>query len=464
MTDIYVGSYQYEVDCGVPPYTFSIIAGALPTGLSMDSDGLVTGLPTVEGTFTWTVQVEDSEGNIATLEDSSTITNDLRLSGDLPDGYVDDVVSYQYTALGGTPPYTFSILSGTLPDGLSMSSAGLVTGTRGDRGEYSWVVQVVDDVTAEDTLADDSETIATSSPLVLIINSSEWSGYPYDLEATSGLAPTISRASATSADGIVLATKEADGLLHIYRWSGTEYEDQTIVDDDDDTAALTHANVTVSADGVWVLASSYLDDRIYMYKYDGTDYAFMLEYTFSSSPHGMCFSPDGSQLAVASRYRISRFNFNTTTGALTSRADATSLTQYRRVDWVGDFLLVSDEARPTVYRASTMAKIATANAALTSNSVAYWSADAGTIYWRHRKRIYAQPFTGSAFGTRVELNLGSERAFTNDKLIITKDRDYLLAFNTNNEHSIIHVDGTTMTLETPVTAAAPYTGVWTGLL
>lgn len=48
---------------GVPPFTWALTAtsGPLPTGLSLATNGAITGKPTVTGTFNFTVQVSDSE-------------------------------------------------------------------------------------------------------------------------------------------------------------------------------------------------------------------------------------------------------------------------------------------------------------------------------------------------------------------------------------------------------------------
>lgn len=63
-------SYQYDVSGGVMPRVMSIIAGALPAGLSMSSAGLVTGQYIDLVATTWTVGVTDADGNVATLTDS----------------------------------------------------------------------------------------------------------------------------------------------------------------------------------------------------------------------------------------------------------------------------------------------------------------------------------------------------------------------------------------------------------
>lgn len=54
---------------GVAPYTFSITAGALPPGLSLDAaTGAITGMPTKEAVFSYTAEVVDSQGNTAKIK------------------------------------------------------------------------------------------------------------------------------------------------------------------------------------------------------------------------------------------------------------------------------------------------------------------------------------------------------------------------------------------------------------
>lgn len=51
---------------GIPPYKFDVLSGALPPGLGFDPQGLLTGVPTLPGTYTFTVRVTDAAGTVAT--------------------------------------------------------------------------------------------------------------------------------------------------------------------------------------------------------------------------------------------------------------------------------------------------------------------------------------------------------------------------------------------------------------
>lgn len=113
---------------------FIISAGALPPGLLLNAaTGAITGTPTAPiGTASFTVTVTDS--NTPPQSDSQALTIDivnplLITTVALPDATVGTAYSRAITATGGTGPYTFTISSGNLPAGLSISAAGAITGT-----------------------------------------------------------------------------------------------------------------------------------------------------------------------------------------------------------------------------------------------------------------------------------------------------------------------------------------------
>jgi len=65
-----------SVSGGVPSFTWAIISGALPTGLTLNpTTGAITGKPTASGNFNFTVRVKDSQGNIATKSLAIRINN-----------------------------------------------------------------------------------------------------------------------------------------------------------------------------------------------------------------------------------------------------------------------------------------------------------------------------------------------------------------------------------------------------
>jgi hypothetical protein len=64
--DFYEGITTDGTGSGPTPYTWGVVAGRLPGGLSLTANGpyaaLVSGTPTTVGTSTFTVQVRDGEG------------------------------------------------------------------------------------------------------------------------------------------------------------------------------------------------------------------------------------------------------------------------------------------------------------------------------------------------------------------------------------------------------------------
>lgn len=72
------GTYQYGESGGVAPYgSLSVASGALPTGATMNSTGLVTFTYSAAGTFNWSITGMDAVGQSATLPDSLTIPSEI---------------------------------------------------------------------------------------------------------------------------------------------------------------------------------------------------------------------------------------------------------------------------------------------------------------------------------------------------------------------------------------------------
>jgi hypothetical protein len=135
---------------GTAPYVFSISSGALPGGLLLNpATGAIIGTPTTAGTFTFTATATDASGcagsRLYTISMSSAGCPVVLLSpSTLPPGMVFTLYSQSITASGGTAPYTFTLASGALPPGLTLSAAGVISGAPVQNGIFNFTVRAAD--------------------------------------------------------------------------------------------------------------------------------------------------------------------------------------------------------------------------------------------------------------------------------------------------------------------------------
>jgi Putative Ig domain len=83
----------------------------------------------------------------STAQQPLTLTVDPALvitTTTVPDATENKAYSFQLTASGGVPPYTWSVFSGTLPSGITLSSSGLLSGTATVTGAFNFTAQVTD--------------------------------------------------------------------------------------------------------------------------------------------------------------------------------------------------------------------------------------------------------------------------------------------------------------------------------
>ena len=117
---------------GLPPYTWTIADGSLPPGLTLSTGGLISGIPTEGGTFTFIAQVQDSSTPQQTDTQALSITIIPQLNittTSLPNGVQNVVYSQTLSATGGVTPYTWSLASGNLPSGLTLNATtGVISG------------------------------------------------------------------------------------------------------------------------------------------------------------------------------------------------------------------------------------------------------------------------------------------------------------------------------------------------
>jgi large repetitive protein len=134
---------------GISPYMWTVTSGALPTDLSLGTNGTLAGIPIAPAVATFTVQVTDSQGRQASEQLSLTVGTALNIStSTLPNGIVGAAYAQSLAATGGTPPYAWTLLNGSLPAGLTISTGGSITGSPTAAGTFSFAIKVTDSVSS----------------------------------------------------------------------------------------------------------------------------------------------------------------------------------------------------------------------------------------------------------------------------------------------------------------------------
>jgi large repetitive protein len=163
----YVGmEYDVEIESeegsGCEPYDwFEIKNGALPTGLSMSRDGVISGVPTGAGltrfwvwnhdlTFAqggpdWCEREDRSEREFSIpIDPGVAVVNPAVKPATVGQGYTDTLTAKQVVSLnsltGPDVPAKWSLASGALPPGIGLSTSGVLSGTPTAEGEFGFEV------------------------------------------------------------------------------------------------------------------------------------------------------------------------------------------------------------------------------------------------------------------------------------------------------------------------------------
>lgn len=192
-------SQQFQAVNGRPPYSWAIASGALPTGLSLNASGLMSGTPGVFGNFTFGLRVTDSANVSAVASYVLTILPDvdpLRVlsNGDQAPGQTGVNYSQQLFFLGGRPPVQWSMAGGTLPPGLSLNPfTGIISGRPTTAGTFTFTARVTDSELTS-AVSNSINIVITLGPLG-VINSADLTpgvtgvNYFLPLLGTGGTAP-----------------------------------------------------------------------------------------------------------------------------------------------------------------------------------------------------------------------------------------------------------------------------------
>lgn len=154
-----------EGGCGPGlPYQYRVLNGSLPPGLSLARDGLLSGIPTHTGTWSFWIEISDEDPPSASWCRPAKSEREFTIQVGVPPAEVGLPYALGVQALGDAPQ-TWAIASGQLPPGLALDPAsGAITGMPELSGSFAVTVSVVDSKGRTGLMA---FTIAVSSRLAL---------------------------------------------------------------------------------------------------------------------------------------------------------------------------------------------------------------------------------------------------------------------------------------------------------
>ena len=151
-------------DTSTSPVQWSLLSGRIPVGMTGPTSqgqtaGEISGVPTLEGSYSFTVAVTDSTGATDTETFSITVNPPRPVAvttATLPAGVHGRSYWVNLAADGGVPGYLWSLGSGTLPPGLQLTTWGALAGTPSTTGSYTFTVTATD---SRGTTADQTYTL-----------------------------------------------------------------------------------------------------------------------------------------------------------------------------------------------------------------------------------------------------------------------------------------------------------------
>ena len=177
---------------GTAPLAWSVVSGSLPPGLTLSAAGVLSGTPTAGASSTFTAQVKDGAGASAAVTFSVEVAPPLTIATTaLPEAEISVAYNAPLSVDGGTPPYSWALVTGAIPSGLELASSGSIQGTPTAVGSSSLTLKVTDSnsITASGVFpltVVSAPTIATPATLPPGVAGSS---YAVSLIVAGGLAP-----------------------------------------------------------------------------------------------------------------------------------------------------------------------------------------------------------------------------------------------------------------------------------
>lgn len=177
--------------------TFKLVKGALPEGLTLSRHGMISGIPAETGSFHFIVKAASRCGSFRFYP--------LKIMIDCPE------ISFETTALqdgevgipyheaiiisGSVPVTTFTMISGTLPPGLFLSSDGMLDGIPTEAGTFHFFIQTIngcgESTSAPFSLLIDNPCVAPTITTTSLPNTEGGTPYTASIETVGGVEPIL---------------------------------------------------------------------------------------------------------------------------------------------------------------------------------------------------------------------------------------------------------------------------------
>jgi outer membrane protein assembly factor BamB len=254
--------FSYSVTAtGVPTPVLFATSGTLPPGITFTDDGggngTLSGTPTSSGDYTIVLNAHNGVGSDAVQDFSLAISGSgsgtaPSFTADNPPSTAGVGVAFSYTfAANGNPAPTFSVQSGSIPPGLSLSTSGILSGTPTTAGSYTFVVNASNGVGVAATSPSLTITVLGSADIA-----TKLSGPAHTSVGSMEFDLTVSNLGPSTAEQIVATFTLPSGTAFSSAESGGSYSDGVVTWMLSSLASGSHVNlyvtITSSAPGTYV--------------------------------------------------------------------------------------------------------------------------------------------------------------------------------------------------------------------
>ncbi len=217
--------YSQQLTANVPG-TWAIVAGTLPPGLTLDSaTGVIAGVATASGSFSFTVQFTD------TATPAHTATHDFVIESVGPLAVVATALpsfvngadnSVVLAATGGLAPLHWQMTAGSLPTGVVLDPTGILLGSPSVDGTFTFTATVTDSAIPPHSAS--SQFVLTVTPSIGNIarvwtgaqdtnwsNAANWSPLGAPLASESALIPATTRRPTLTSNVVITGLQIAGG-------------------------------------------------------------------------------------------------------------------------------------------------------------------------------------------------------------------------------------------------------------